>query len=185
MIGKVTHVVGLAELLDTRGQSHTLVAGDWLRAGDRLVTHVGTTLAVETVTGEQMQVAEAQTLTLTAQWTADYAANASDDAINPQVLQHLLTMLQSEEGMPDSLGLSALTRANEIAESFVAFAFEREQQTESSPSTLHIADLISDHVPAAPATHLGAAEMGNLLSNAGLPSEVAMQQNLLKDWVKD
>jgi len=176
MVGKIASIDGVVEVIDARGQHHQLVAGDWLREGDRLVTSQGAAVTVETTVGGMVQVSESQTITLSAQLGADFVANSSDDAVNPWLLQQVLSAIQSGD---DVLDLSALLGAMSAGDGFSAFAAE-------APVALHIEDLIQDHASAAaqPAS-LAVSEVVDLMANAGLPSDVALQQSLLKDFIKD
>lgn len=176
MVGKIANVDGVAEVIDARGQHHRLAAGDWLREGDRLVTSHGAAVTVETTVGGLVQVSESQTITLNSQLSADFMADSSDDAVNPWLLQQVLSAIQSKD---DVLDLSALLGAMPAGDGFSAFAAE-------APVALHIEDLIQDHSASA-GGHAGlvASDVADLMANTGLPSEVALQQSLLKDFIKD
>jgi hypothetical protein len=176
MVGKIASVDGVAEVIDARGQHHQLAAGDWLREGDRLVTSHGAAVTVETTVGGMVQVSESQTITLSAQLGADFVANSSDDAVNPWLLQQVLSAIQSKD---DVLDLSTLLETMPESASFSAFAAE-------APVALHIEDLIQDHASATvQSASLPVSEVVDLMASTGLPSDVALQQNLLKDFIKD
>ena len=172
MVGKIASVDGVAEVIDARGQHHRLAAGDWLREGDRLVTSHGASVMVETTMGGLVPVSESQTITLSTQLSADFMANSSDDAVNPWLLQQVLSAIQSKD---DVLDLSALLGTMPAGDGFSAFAAE-------APVALHIEDLIQDHASASAQAVSGVVD---LMASAGLPSDVALQQSLLKDFIKD
>lgn len=180
MIGKVASVEGQVEVIDARGEHRLLVAGDLLREGDQVVTASGSTLALTTTTGERVAFNGQQTITLTSELTGQYAAEASDDAVHPWLLQQVLASVQSGA---DVLDLSALLSEMPEGNNFAAFA-ATELQRDEQPASLHIEDLIQDQ---AGAPSLGGHDTGmvDLMASTGLPSEVALQQNLLKDLIKD
>lgn len=180
MIGKVASVEGQVEVVDARGEHRLLVAGDLLREGDQVVTASGSSLALTTTTGELVAFNGQQTITLTSELTSQYAADASDDAVHPWLLQQVLASVQSGA---DVLDLSGLLREMPEGNNFAAFAATVLKNDEQSAS-LHIEDLIQDHAVAA---SLGVHDAGmvDLMASSGLPSEVALQQSLLKDLIKD
>lgn len=179
MIGTVASVEGRVEVV-TRGEHRLLVAGDLLREGDQVVTASGGSLALTTMTGELVQLNGAQTITLTSQLTHQYAADASDDAIHPWLLQQVLASVQSGA---DVLDLSGLLGEMPDGNSFAAFAATVLPDTEHA-SALHIEDLIQDHALTQQVGTQGAGVV-DLMASTGLPSEVALQQSLLKDLIKD
>lgn len=180
MIGKVASVEGRVEVVDARGEHRLLVAGDLLREGDQVVTASGSSLALTTTTGELLEMNGQQTITMTSQLTSQYAADASDDAIHPWLLQQVLASVQSGA---DVLDLSGLLGDMPEGNSFAAFAATVLTDAEQ-PASLHIEDLIQDH---AVTQQLGAQDAGviDFIASTGLPSEVALQQSLLKDLIKD
>jgi hypothetical protein len=180
MVGKIASVDGVAEVIDARGQHHRLEAGDWLREGDRLVTSHGAAVTVETTVGGMVQVSESQTVTLSTQLSADFMANSSDDAVNPWLLQQVLAAIQSKD---DVLDLSALLGGMPEEGAFTAFAADVDEQ--AGAPALHIADLIQDHAVSGASTSLVAGDVADFVASASLPSEVALQQSLLKDLMKD
>lgn len=179
MIGTVASVNGVAEVIDARGQHRALVAGDLLREGDQVVTASGATLALEAMTGELIQFNGQQTITMTMQLTAQYAADASDDAIHPWLLQQVLASVQSDE---DVLDISGLLAGLPVENTFSAFAATI--LPDEVPAALHIEDLIQDHATSQ-SSALGAGAVVDLIASTGLPSDVALQQGLLKDFIKD
>lgn len=180
MIGKVASVEGQVEVIDARGEHRLLVAGDLLREGDQLVTASGSSLALTTTTGEQVAFNGQQTITLTSELTNQYAADASDDAVHPWLLQQVLASVQSGA---DVLDLSGLLREMPEGNNFAAFA-ATVLQSDEQPASLHIEDLIQDHA-IAPSLGVHDAGMVDLMVSTGVPSEVALQQSLLKDLIKD
>jgi hypothetical protein len=179
MIGKVASIEGQAEVIDARGQHRMLVAGDVLREGDQVVTASGSALTLATTTGESVQFNGQQTITLTSQLTGQYVPEASDDAIHPWLLQQVLTAVQSGQ---DVLDLSRLLSDMPVENSFAAFASTVLPEADHM-APLHIEDLIQDHTGAQPlVTEVGG--MADLMASTGLPSEIALQQSLLKDLIK-
>jgi len=178
MVGKIASVDGVAEVIDARGQHRALVAGDLLREGDQVVTASGATLALEAMTGELIQFNGQQTITMTTQLTAQYVADASDDAIHPWLLQHVLASVQSGEDVLDIAGLLAELPVENTFSAFAATVLPDEVT-----AALHIDDLIQDHAASQP-SGLGAGAV-DLMASTSLPSEVALQQSLLKDFIKD
>ncbi|WP_197080674.1 hypothetical protein [Methylophilus sp. TWE2] len=181
MIGTVASIEGQVEVVDGRGQHRLLAVGDLLREGDQVVmTTAGSVLSLATITGDAMQFSGQQAITMTTQLTSQYAADASDDAIHPWLLQQVLASALSGE---DVLDLSGLLREMPAENSFAAFAATVLPEAEHG-SSLNIEDLIQDHAMAQPV----GAEMGgmaDLMASTGLPSEVALQQSLLNDLIKD
>lgn len=180
MIGTVASIEGQVEVVDGRGQHRMLAVGDLLREGDQVVTASGSRLTLATTTGDSVQFNGQQAITLTSQLTSQYAADASDDAIHPWLLQQVLASALSGE---DALDLSDLIREMPGENSFAAFAATVLPQAEHG-SSLNILDLIQDH---AVAQSVGAEMVGiaELMASTGLPSEVALQQSLLNDMIKD
>lgn len=179
MIGKVASIEGQAEVIDARGQHRMLVAGDVLREGDQVVTASGSALTLATTTGESVQFNGQQTITLTSQLTGQHVPEASDDAIHPWLLQQVLTAVQSGQ---DVLDLSRLLSDMPVENSFAAFASTVLPEADHM-APLHIEDLIQDHTGAQPlVTEVGG--MADLMASTGLPSEIALQQSLLKDLIK-
>lgn len=179
MIGTVASIEGQVEVVDGRGQHRMLAVGDLLREGDQVVTASGSRLTLATTTGDSLQFNGQQAITLTSQLTSQYAADASDDAIHPWLLQQVLASALSGE---DALDLSDLIREMPGENSFAAFAATVLPQAEHG--SLNILDLIQDH---AVAQSVGAEMVGiaELMASTGLPSEVALQQSLLNDMIKD
>ncbi len=182
MVGKIASVEGVAEVIDARGQHHTLVAGDWLREGDRLVTGQATAVTVETTQGGMVEVREAQTITLNAQLGSDFFADSSDDAVNPLLLQHVLAAIRAGD---DAQDLSLLLGSLQAEEGFAAFALHAPVAPVAEVA-LQIEDLLPEASSAPSALSVGAHQQAiNLMVDSGLPSEVALQQYLLKDYLKD
>ena len=179
MIGKVASIEGQAEVIDARGQHRMLVAGDMLREGDQVVTASGAALTLATTTGESVQFNGQQTITLTSQLTGQYMPEASDDAIHPWLLQQVLTAVQSGQ---DVLDLSRLLSDMPGENTFAAFASTVVPEADHM-AALHIEDLIQDHAGAQPLVS-EVNGMADLMASTGLPSEVALQQSLLKDLIK-
>lgn len=179
MIGKVTSVDGQVEVVDGRGQHRMLVVGDMLREGDQVVTASGSSLALATITGDVVQLNGEQAITMTSQLTSQYAADASDDAIHPWLLQQVLASALSGEEMLD---FSGLLREMPGENTFAAFATTVLPDAEHG-SSLHIEDLIQDHAAVQPLAE--ASGMADLMATTALPSEVALQQSLLNDLIKD
>ncbi|WP_287032138.1 retention module-containing protein [Methylophilus sp.] len=180
MIGTVASIEGQVEVVDGRGQHRMLAVGDLLREGDQVVTTAGSVLSLATITGDAMQFSGQQAITMTTQLTSQYAADASDDAIHPWLLQQVLASVQSGQ---DVLDLSALLSEIPEENTFSAFSATVLPEAEQG-SSLNIEDLIQDHATAQPlATEVGG--MADLMASTGLPSEVALQQSLLNDLIKD
>lgn len=183
MVGQITSVAGVVEVIDGRGQHHRLGVGDWLREGDRLVTTPGSAVQVATTAGSHFSVSEPQTLTMRAELVAEETVDRSEDAVHPRLLQYVLATIQAEHAAHD---LSALLNGLQDEAGFSVFAAELEHPVSDQTVALNINDLIMDaaqagsHVPAE--THSHAL---SLLAQSGLPSEMALQQGLLKDYLKD
>ncbi|MFD0929912.1 hypothetical protein ACFQ1T_08985 [Methylophilus glucosoxydans] len=174
MVAKISHLDGQVEAVNAMGQHRPLSAGDWLREGERIVAQDGAQVSLETATGERLQVQGLQTMTLSAQLTADYLPHASDDAIDAQLLQHVLSSLQAGD---TELDISTLLQS---PLEFAAFAAPADHPPQAD--ALHIADLIpeqaaAEHGPSSLAPNDSVA----LMVATALPSEIALQQQLLKD----
>jgi hypothetical protein len=182
MVGKIASVDGVAEVIDARGQHRALVAGDLLREGDRLVTGHGAAVTVETIVGGMVEVRESQTVTMSAQLAANFMADSSDDAVNPRLLQHVLAAIRSGD---DAQDLSALLGSLQAEDTFSAFAMSGNEESEVDVA-LNIQDLILDSAPAvSQLASLTDHQVVDLMASTSLPSEVALQQGLLKDYLKD
>lgn len=180
MIATIANIEGQVEVVDGRGQHRLLAVGDMLREGDQVVTASGSRLTLATTTGDSVQFNGQQAITLTSQLTSQYAADASDDAIHPWLLQQVLASVQSGQ---DVLDLSVLLSEMPEENTFSAFSATVLPEAEQG-SSLNIEDLIQDHTTAQPlATDVG--DMADLMASTGLPSEVALQQSLLNDLIKD
>lgn len=185
MVGQVTSVEGVVEVIDGRGQHHRLAAGDWLREGDRLVTSLGGVVQVETTAGNHVTVSEPQTLTLRAELVADASVGASDAAVHPRLLQYVLAAMHAEHPAQD---LSVLLGGLQDEAGFSAFAADQtdDASDDEVALALNIDDLIVDATQDDSHVMAGAhAQALDLMSHSGLPSEVALQQSLLKDYMKD
>lgn len=179
MVGIVSSVHGEVAVIDTRGQSHLLQAGDWLREGDKVITGPGAKLALRTAEDHLVHVGESQTVQMHGQLSAHFTAHASDDAVSPWLLQQVLSMVHAREEALDVISLLALMPEQAT---FTAFAAT---PVDAPDDALQIQDLIQEQaeghgLPGAPAT-----DMIALAANTGLPSEVALQQQWLKDLFKE
>lgn len=179
MVAKISHLEGQVEIVNAMGQHRQLVAGEWLREGERIVAHEGAQVSLETTAGDSLRVQGQQIMTLNAQLNADYLPHASDDAIDAQLLQHVLASLQAGDNWLDSAAFLLPSSASE----FSAFANEASQP---STEALHIADLLPELMP----EHAQAGSEANTAANnavvdlmaaSSLPSDILLQQQLIKD----
>ncbi|MFQ6333178.1 retention module-containing protein [Methylophilus sp. 3sh_L] len=177
MVAKISHLEGQVEVVNAMGQQRQLVAGEWLREGERIVAHEGAQVSLETTAGDSLRVQGQQSMTLNAQLNADYLPHASDDAIDAQLLQHVLASLQAGDSFLDTAALLLPDSA------FSAFA------TDNAPAAtepLHIADLLPDHGTGhTPSSHVVDPVANNgmvdLMAATSLPSDILLQQQLIKD----
>lgn len=177
MVAKISHLEGQVEVVNALGQHRQLVAGEWLREGERIVAHEGAQLSLETTAGDSLKVQGQQSVTLTAQLNADYMPHASDDAIDAQLLQHVLTSLQAGDNWLDNAALLLPTSE------FSVFANDVQP---SAAEPLHIADLLPEHAQSS--TLAGQAANNavvDLMTATSLPSDMVLQQQLIKDISND
>jgi hypothetical protein len=179
MVAKISHLEGQVEVVNALGQHRQLVAGEWLREGERIVAHEGAQVSMETTAGDSLKVQGQQSLTLNAQLNADYIPHASDDAIDAQLLQHVLASLQTGDNWLDSASLLLPSSESE----FSAFANDASQP---SSDALHIADLlpelVSEHTQAGSVADTAVNNaVVDLMAATSLPSEIVLQQQLIKD----
>lgn len=189
VLGTVVSLTGMVEIVDANGRRVLLQAGDSLHDGDQLVTTTGSQLAMQTPNGEMMQFAEQQTVRLSEALLASGEMDISEQAVNPAVVQHVLTALQWDD--TDVLPLSLVSALREDAEAFVSITHPSVSASLFSASeqsgALHINDVLMpvESQAAASPQALSVAELSDLVTQTTVALDMGLADNPLNNLLND
>lgn len=185
VLGKVTGLTGVAEVVDQHGQHRLLKAGDALHEGDQLVMLAGTQVQMQATNGEQVQFAEQQAIKLTEALSATTdVVDISEHAVNPAVIQHVLAALQLNDAIELSPPLASMLQEEGTA--FVSIAHNSiTESTLQRDDALNINDvLISGETQViAASTVLPITELADLMTQS--VGDIGLPGSPLKDFLND
>ena len=117
-IGVVVLLTGSAILVDATGAQRPLNLGDNIQAGDTIIAPAGTTLELQLANGNNIQIAEQQTVTFTQELSDAIEYNLvepTDNAVSQATIQSLIQAIGSGDNIDDIIANLAQQRieANE------------------------------------------------------------------------
>lgn len=190
VLGKVTGLTGMAEIVDAHGQHVLLKAGDSLHDGDQLVTAAGCRLAMQTPDGEMMQFAEQQTIRLSDVLLASSSMmDMSEQAVNPAVVQHVLATLQLDDVVELSPPLASILQEDPAA--FVSIMHPSVSEClwpgNGQEEALNIHDVLvsSDSQTVLPSQGMTVGEVADLLTQTSASVDIGLPQSPLKDFLNE
>lgn len=189
VLGKVVGMTGAAEIVDQYGHHIQLKAGDTLHAGDQLVTVAGAQVAMQAISGEMVQFAEQQSVTLSDEVSASpHTMDISEHAVNPAVIQHVLAALQLNDAIDLTPPLASMLQ--EEASAFVSIAHtsitEQALQDTSPADALNIHDVLvsGDHHAVVSPTVMPITELADLMTQTA-GADIGLPNSPLKDFLND
>jgi hypothetical protein len=185
VLGKVVGLAGAAEIVDQQGQHHLLKAGDALHEGDQLITVAGAQVTMQVANGELVQFAEQQAIKLSQVLSASPdAVDISEYAVNPAVIQHLLTALQLNDAIDLSLPLASTLQEDNSAFVSITHASVTERVLQSDALNIHDVLVAGDHTAALPSAVMPITQLADLMTQSST-IDIGLPNGPLKEFFND
>lgn len=186
VLGKVVDLTGEAKVVNEQGQYSLLKAGDLLHVGDQLITIAGSLVSMQADNGETIRFTGQQAVRLT-DALSENAVDISEHAVNPAVIQHVLSALQLDDPLIDLSPPLASLLQEDVAE-FVALnqpsITEPLLPAHSQAEALNIHDVLvsGDHAGEMSSQGLPMTHMTDLVTQTTIVTDLGLPDSPLKDF---
>ncbi len=107
VIGKIIAMTGVANIINEKGESRTVVPGEQLQTGDTLQTPPGVTVKVQLENGRVIDVAAGQMISFTEELTNVIVPEETDSAVDLATIDSVINAIESGQDLDEVLEATA------------------------------------------------------------------------------